>query len=151
MKSHLTQEEKDELKKSLISVAELAGSNIAGKVEVSDSGCPHGRPKLPEGKKAIYLFSYNKTFLKIGIAGVNSGSRFENQHYNSDSSNSNLAKSILNDGDMQKYELNKENVGDWILNNVHRANILIDGEVDDLTVKLLESFLHCKLKPKYEG
>jgi len=99
----------------------------------------------------VYLFKYGDKYLKIGKAGPNSNARFTSQHYNPNSSQSNLAKSILNDPDMDKFNLDNENVGNWIKQNVQRIDILIDSSLTIFVLELFESFLHCKSKPKYEG
>jgi len=57
----------------------------------------------------------------------------------------------LNDPDMQHYNLNKENIKDWIKNNVVRIDIILDESLGIFVLNFLEAFMHCKLKPKYEG
>ena len=97
------------------------------------------------------MFKYGDSFLKIGKASSRSNTRFRSQHYAPNRSQSNLAKSILNDPTMHKYNLNEEGVGIWIEQNVRRIDLLIDSSVGIFVLNLFEAFLHCKYIPKYEG
>ena len=142
----------DDIKSILLEIARLADLQIKERqIEVLDRGCPHSPSGLPRERMGIYLFKYEDTYLKIGKAGPNSNARFRSQHYTPGSSQSNLAKSILNDPSMDKFNLNNENVGDWIKQNVQRIDILVDSSLSIFILDLFESFLHCKFKPKYEG
>lgn len=136
----------------LFAIARLADLKIKeNQIEVLDRGCPHSPSGLPQRKMGIYLFKYGNKYLKIGKAGPNSDARFRSQHYKPNSAQSNLAKSILNDPDMSKFNLNNENVGNWIKQNVRRIDILIDSSLPIFVLDLFESFLRCKFEPKYEG
>jgi len=138
--------------RDFIKAAELAGIQISNsQISIRELGCPHKPNSLPKNKMGIYIFCFDKKYLKIGKAGPKSGARFLSQHYSSYSSKSNLAKSILNDSEMNVYKVNSENIGDWIKNNITRTDILIDESLGVFTLNYLESFLHCKLNPKYEG
>ena len=141
-----------EIKTLLIQVASLANVEIKkNQIEVTDRGCPHIPKGLPQGKMGIYMFIYGDYFLKIGKAGSKSNARFISQHYKPNSAQSNLAKSILSDPLMQENNLDKENVGDWIKQNIRRIDLLIDSSVGIFVLDLFEAFLHCKYNPKYEG
>jgi len=136
----------------LIQVASLADLEVnKNQVEIIDRGCPHTPKGLPEGKMGIYMFKCGDSFLKIGKASSKSNARFRSQHYAPNRSQSNLAKSILNDPSMRKYNLNDESVGTWIEQNVRRIDLLIDSSVGIFVLNLFEAFLHCKYNPKYEG
>jgi len=142
----------DDIKSILLEIARLADLQIKEKqIEVLDRGCPHSPSGFPKGKMEIYLFKWEDKYLKIGKAGPNSNARSRSQHYIPGSSRSNLAKSILNDPSMDKFNLNDKNVGDWIKQNVQRIDILVDSSLSIFVLGLFESFLHCKFKPKYEG
>ena len=52
---------------------------------------------------------------------------------------------------MDKFNLNNENVGNWIKQNTQRIDILIDSSLPIRVLDLFESFLRCKFNPKYEG
>ncbi|MGQ9570958.1 MAG: hypothetical protein ACUVUQ_08990 [Thermodesulfovibrionales bacterium] len=138
--------------KDFLKAAQLADTKISeSQISIQVLGCPHKPQGLPKGKMAIYAFKFNERFLKIGKAGPNSDARFRSQPYNPKSSQSNLAKSILNDTDMQDYKLNEKNIKDWIKNHVERIDIILDESLGIFVLNFLEAFLHCKLKPKYEG
>ena len=63
-------------------------------------GSTHTPGPLKNGYMAIYIFEYGEQCLKVGKVGINSNARYQSHHYNPDSSSSNLAKSILNDYDI---------------------------------------------------
>lgn len=97
-----------------LSVAKLSGVPISEKdVEIAILNAPHQPPKvLPKGKMAIYIFFHGTECLKIGKVGPKSQPRYTSQHYNPNSSNSNLAKSILKDKSMSKIEgVSEDNIG----------------------------------------
>ena len=138
--------------RDFVRAAQLADTQISeSQIYVQDLGCPHGPKGLPKGKMAIYVFQFKGHFLKIGKAGPNSDARFRSQPYNPNSSQSNLAKSILNDPEMNHYNLDTENIKNWIKNNIARVDIILDESLGIFVLNFLEAFLHCKLKPKYEG
>jgi len=113
---------------------------------------PHKPPTLPKGKMAVYIFTYKECFLKIGKAGPNSNARYSSQHYNMDSSRSNLAKSLVNDLPNEKWEgLTSDNVSSWIKDKTTRYNILMEESPKLLLLNLLEAFLHYRLEPEFEG
>jgi len=137
---------------TIIAVIRLTGLKISDdQIEILDRGCPHKQPTLPTGKMGIYIFNYNGRFLKIGKAGTKSNARFSSQPYNPNSSQSNLAKSILNDDEMEQLELDEKNIKNWILGNTRRIDILLDGKLSIFVLTLVEAFLHCKYQPEYEG
>ena len=101
---------------------------------------------------AVYVFVWNDICLKVGKVGPNSNARYTSQHYNPRSSNSNLAKSILQAKDnLGLINVSESNVGAWIKSNTDRINILLDANLGIPVVTLLESFLQCRLHPKFEG
>ena len=112
---------------------------------------PHEPNKKPKNKFAIYAFVHNGKFLKIGKCGPKSYARFNYQHYNPKSTNSNLAKSILLDkNNYSKYKINKTNIAKWIKNNCTRIEVIFDDRVKDNYITYLESLLILELEPKYE-
>jgi len=101
---------------------------------------------------AVYLFSYGTSVLKIGKAGPNSGARYTSQHYNAASAASTLAGSLLKGGnEIGVTSLTVESAGEWIKTNTDRINFLMKVECGVPTLTLLESFLQCRLKPRFEG
>jgi len=141
----------EEIKKS-IEIAKYAGIIISeNQLKIIDRGFPHSPSGLINGMMGIYIFELNGVCLKIGKAGEKSDARFRTQHYLPKSSQSNLAKSILNDPDMKRYGLNEDNISDWIKRNTRRIDIFIDSKLGIWVLNLLEAYLQCKFKPKYEG
>ena len=113
---------------------------------------PHKPEKLHKGKRAIYGFGVDDHWLKIGKAGGNSNARFQSQHYNPRSANSNLASSILKDGESPIVPTLSENtVGEWIKKNCYRFNVLFGAHHADELATFMEAFFIFCLKPRYEG
>ena len=112
---------------------------------------PHKRPNLPEGKMAIYIFTYKGEVLKVGKVGPKSENRFRYQHYNPNSCKSNLAKSILKEKKKYDISLSESNIDQWMLKNLERTNIYLDEKCGIATLDLFEATLRYKLKPIYEG
>ena len=134
--------------------AKLAGVQLAtSDIEIEKMPAPHVPPsRLPPGKMAVYVFSQDAAFLKVGKVGPKSQARYTSQHYNPRSAMSTLAASILADKkrpDLAKVD--ESNVGDWIKSHVDRVNFLLEEHHGVHVLTLLESFLQCRLKPKYEG
>jgi len=135
-------------------VADLAGVPLApGTITIERLPAPHRPPsRLPGGKMAVYVFTYAGDTLKVGKAGANSQARYISQHYNPGSAQSTLAASIL--GDRTRYGLDdarETDIGPWIKANVDRVNLLVDERAGIPVLTLLETFLHCRLRPRYEG
>lgn len=133
-------------------VSSILGKPIENeKYRIVDRGVPHQPKPLPTGMMGVYTFWYNGRFLKIGKAGARSNARFFSQHYNPNSARSNLAKSILSDKEMNHLGISETNVGDWIKRNCRRTDILLDADLGIFTLTLIETSLHNKYEPKYEG
>lgn len=112
-------------------VARLSGVDITeSDIYIEQLSAPHQPPKaLPPGKMAVYVFFLGPQCLKVGKVGPKSHARYISQHYNSKSSMSNLAKSILKDRDrLGTSDINDNSVGKWIKTNTDRVNILIPAE-----------------------
>jgi hypothetical protein len=109
-------------------------------------------PSLPMGMMAVYVFSWKARCLKVGKAGPNSHARYAHQHCSPGSSRSNLAKSLLATRDeLGLSDLTDSNVGAWMRANVDRTNFLLHEDCGIPTLTLLEAFLQCRLKPRFEG
>lgn len=135
-------------------VARLAGIALpGGAIAIEKLTAPHVPPtRLPAGRMAVYVFSKGPDVLKVGKVGAKSQARYTSQHYNPGSAMSTLAASIL--ADRQRLELphvDEASIGRWIRENVDRVNFLMDERIGVPVLSLLESFLHCRLKPRYEG
>jgi hypothetical protein len=114
---------------------------------------PHKAPTtLPIGQMAVYAFFLNGQALKVGKVGPNSAARYTSQHYNSASAKSCLAKSILaNAPKVGGVDVDAASVGDWIKTNTDRVNLLLSTTLGLPVLSLLESFLHVRWKPLFEG
>jgi len=135
-------------------VAQLTGVPLApDTITIERLPAPHRPPsRLPGGKMAVYVLTYAGDTLKIGKAGANSQPRYTSQHYNPGSAQSTLAASILGDRARYALETAKEtDVGTWIKANVDRVNLLMDERAGIPVLTLLETFLQCRLRPRYEG
>lgn len=135
-------------------VANLAGVDVTrGTISIENLSAPHVPPsKLPLGKVAVYVFSKGPEVLKVGKVGSKSQARYTSQHYNPGSAMSTLAASVLADrGHLGLEDVNEGNVGRWIRENIDRVNFLMDECFGMPALTLLEAFLQCRLKPRYEG
>jgi hypothetical protein len=135
-------------------VAALADIDLhADSIEIESLAAPHRPPsRLPTGKMAVYVFSFGETVLKVGKAGPKSQARYISQHYNPQSASSTLAASILADDQrLAPHKIGVADVGMWIKTRIDRVNLLIGAELGIRTLSLLEAYLHCRLKPRYEG
>lgn len=142
------------LLEDFLAVAELARIRInRDQISVESLPAPHRPPsRLPAGKMAIYVFAYGDTTLKVGKAGSNSQARYISQHYNAGSAPSTLAASLLKRStEIGVSGLDNASVSDWIKSETDRINFVVDSEVGIDGLSLLESFLHCRLKPAFEG
>lgn len=121
-------------------------------IEIFTAGQKHVPNKLPKGKMAVYIFIAKDQSIcyKVGKVGVNSNARYQSQHYNPDSSKSNLAKSLLDDYDIND-KFNGDNIADWIKTNTTRINLLLPANKSVFILNLLEAFLQIRFQPKYEG
>ena len=83
---------------AFIKALALSGHSIDhSQFEINDLKAPHEPKSLPRGRMAVYLFMHGDVAYKIGKVGPKSNTRFQTQHYSAASSNSNLAKSLLDD------------------------------------------------------
>lgn len=135
-------------------VARLAGVSLAkGDVCIEAQSAPHEPPKLlPEGKMAVYVFIHRSGVLKVGKVGPKSWRRYTYQHYKPGSAQSTLAASTIADAvHLELGEADMANIGSWIMKSTARVNILLPADLGIPILTLLESFLHCRLRPRYEG
>lgn len=152
----------EEVKSCYEELCKLANLNIKS-IEINDSNHIN-IPKLRDNKMGIYIYIYGNEYLKIGKAWTNSDARWVYQHYNFNSSPSNLASSIKSDKqfcdknnihiDSLSEKEQVEVIKTFIKSRLKRINIIIErnnDEEDYFILNLLESWLHYKLKPKYEG
>ena len=136
-------------------VSQLAGQDVVvGSEDIEFLPAPHAPRSLPIGRMAVYGFWFNGQWLKIGQAGPNSNARYTYQHY-SDSAGSTLLKSLRKDPEMRAIARLGDNVtsewAEWIKRETSRANVLLPSTRSKSLLSLLESFLHVRLNPRYEG
>src|SRR5260370_14021837 len=134
-------------------VGTLAGTECdLSKIRVEILNKPHKPSGLPTGKMAVYCFFLNGQALKVGITGPNRDARYRSQHYNPNSAGSNLAKSILTyPSKIGIAPLHTNFVGTWIKEHTDRINILLPDSFGRRILSMLETFLHARWKPIYEG
>lgn len=135
-------------------VIALARANVSTdgiKIEILTN--PHRSPRtLPTGCGAVYAFFKDGQALKVGMVGHKSAARYTSQHYNHASALSNLARSILtNMALVGAVGVTRESIGDWIRMNTDRVNLLVPIASGLSIVSLLESFLHVRWRPLFEG
>lgn len=151
---------KEEIRSALsdfITVSPLARSVVSFRVEdveLEFLPAPHCRPRLPPGKMAIYGFCFDGEWLKIGRAGPNTRARYEHQHYNGHA-NSTLHRSLRQDESMRNIAgLGEDDLRGWtawIERETSRVNILLPAARNTMLLPSLETYLHRRLRPKYEG
>ncbi|HEX3497319.1 MAG TPA: hypothetical protein VHT02_09160 [Methylocella sp.] len=131
----------------------LAGAECnVNKIVVDIAPAPHRPRGLPTARMAIYCFFLNGQALKIGIAGPKSGARYRSQHYNPNSAGSTLAGSILkHPSKIGIMTMPASSIGDWIKAHTDRINLLLPASYERATLLRLESFLHNRWEPTYEG
>ena len=137
-----------------LGVASLACVHLTVQdISVKELPAPHRPPsQLPDGKMAVYVFARSGECLKVGKVGPESQPRYTSHHYNPKSSSSNLARSILKDKEgIGSPDLNEDNIGDWIKGHTDRVNFLISRKHGLPVLTLLEAFLQCRLRPRFEG
>lgn len=135
-------------------VADLAGVRLSDHdIKIEQLPAPHIAPtRLPPGMMAVYVFSRKDEVLKVGKVGPNSHARYTSQHYNPGSAMSTLAGSLLSDREpLGLMHLDETNISGWIKKNVERVNFLVSELLGPHILSLLEAFLQCRLKPRYEG
>lgn len=144
----------EQFRDELLLIAKLGGVEmLSDSIDIEILKMPHKPPdNLPKGKMAIYVFSNKEHVLKVGKVGPNTQSRYTSHHYNPDSSDYNLSKSLLADEHAkEKYGLSQETVGEWIKKNTDRVNFIVDADYYGPVLNLFEAFVQCRLNPVYEG
>ncbi len=115
---------------------------------------PHSNIRLKQGHSAIYVFSrrtHKQEVLKVGKVGPNSSARFTSQHYLPESSGSNLSKSLFasRESRPELVGIEANQIGQWIRENTDRDHFFLVCETS--TLSLFEAYLHCRLRPTFEG
>lgn len=110
----------------------------------------HVPTPLPKKMAAVYIFKWKDSYLKVGKVNSNSSARYQSQHYNEKSSNSNLAKSLLFD-DFFNNIIGSENINLWLRRNTTRFNILIPESYGKNIIHFVEAFFILKCNPRFEN
>ena len=150
---------KKEMQDAIVEVSKYLGNEIdITKLEIKFEDKGHNNPKAKKGCMYIYSFWHDdfEEPLKIGKAGTKTLARYRRNHYIPNSSKSNLARSLINTPETsKKYNLNEENIEKWMHDNLYRINIEmpfnIEQGFDSFTLELIESILHYKYRPVFEG
>lgn len=139
---------------ALCEAAQLAGFNVNLEnltlLQWNEGLQTHIPLALPVNTAAVYIFKWNNNYLKVGKVNANSNARYQSQHYNPLSSNSNLSKSLLSDTEFQAL-LGDGNVGQWLKTNTTRFNILIPSNLGKNLVHFAEAFFILKCNPRFEN
>lgn len=110
---------------------------------------------LPTNSAAVYIFKWNNFYLKVGKVNANSNARYQSQHYNPDSSPSNLARTLRGETEFHAMaaiiEPNDNRWGDWIKTNTTRYNIIIPSNLGKNFVHFAEAFFILKCTPMFEN
>lgn len=136
-------------------------------IEVSSTfmlnGTEHNPTSLQAGLCGVYAFMSGDYCFKVGKAGPKSKARWNSHHYNLDETTpSTMPKSILKNIDRfktcfpeTKYneidQLKKENIQQWIKENMSRMEFLMNDQGDGFALNLLEALVQFHLKPIFEG
>ena len=137
-----------------LTVAALARDPISrAEIDIEFLPAPHVPPsRIPPGARAVYGFCYDGIWLKIGKAAPKANSRYTSQHYNVESSSYNLSRSLMADSTMVTIVgSDPTSIGNWIKDSTSRVNILLPATRRPELQCLLETFLHVRLRPRYEG
>ena len=119
-------------------------------VTVDSSADCHQRPRpLRGGERAVYAFFKGGSWLRIGQTGY--PQRFTSQHYGTKRAGSTFAKDIWANRQEFGFGGREEDVGEWILANIGRANVILPPQWPDTVSLLLEAYLHYRLSPRFEG
>ena len=144
----------EQVLEDFLKAAQLAGSGLhKDDITIEALPAPHRPPKrLPSNYMAVYVFSMGNDFLKVGKVGAKSQARYVSQHYNPRSANSTLAASMIKDAvQLGLSDASCADIGNWIKANTDRVNFMMKAEAGSSALTFLESFLQCRLKPRYEG
>jgi hypothetical protein len=139
---------------SLVASATQAGFNLVlddlQLLQWNAGIASHIPQALPVNMAAVYIFKWQDTYLKVGKVNSKSNARYQSQHYNPNSSNSNLSKSLLQDPAFQLH-LDNVNITEWVKANTTRFNILIPSRLGKNFIHFAEAFFILKCSPRFEN
>ena len=135
-----------------VRVAEIVGYELdVDQLIVEASPAPHKRSALPARRMAIYSFWHGKKALKIGLASPNNDARFRYHHYSPGTCVSNLSLSIRDHYAELGLLAPPERYRTWIEAEIGRIDFLLPAEWGQPIGRLLESYLHARWRPRFEG
>ena len=119
-------------------------------VEFEFCEAPHSRPRrLAPTQQAVYLFFRAEEWLRIGQTSHTG--RFTSQHYGTGRAGSTFAKDIWNNRREFGLSCSEQDLGTWIMQSCGRANFRMPVGRPKEVGRLLESYLHYRLRPRFEG
>jgi hypothetical protein len=133
-------------------------------LEVESCPAPHRPSALRLGHGAVYVFALSTKIaatagpgriLKVGRVGPNSNARFQSQHYNTASTGSSLAKSLIGYPLLWPWlgvsHLDAATVREWMMANLDRLNIYVPAS-SAIVLPSLEMYVRARLGGSvYEG
>lgn len=122
---------------------------VPAPIPLQFKAAPHTRPGPLRHERGVYLFFRDQEWLRIGQTGYSP--RFTSQHYGTRRAGSTFARDVWTNRNDFGFDGAEEQVGDWIFQNIGRANIRIPNQHGDAMTLLLEVFLHVHLNPRFEG
>lgn len=141
----------------LTQAASLAGFNVEQNLlqllQWDEGVQTHVPEALPANSAAIYLFKWQDRYLKVGKVNQNSNARYQFQHYNPDSSPSNLAQTLRDEPEFHALvgQFHDTDWGLWIRENTTRYNIIIPADLGVNFVHFAEAFFILKCRPVFEN
>ncbi|WP_129353808.1 hypothetical protein [Solidesulfovibrio carbinolicus] len=153
-----------DIKQDLVNEMQTDGISVSSNdILIERIPPPHASLKFVEDHFAIYVFSLLSTdgtltrsgrTLKVGSVQHGSAPRFYHHHYRPNSSNSNLAKSIISNEWLWRClsikTLDANNVGQWIKQNTLRDHLFIPRKFINLQF-MIERYVRGRLGPVFEG
>lgn len=151
----------ERIKKIEIAFKEMTAIEI--ETRIMKKGNEHRPSNLAESNQGVYVFYDDDNFFKVGKAGGKSQARWNSHHYCLDEKTpSTLPKSIKKNVDIfKKYfseekhseidRLSKNNIRQWIQDNLSRIEMIIPNNLNPNDMNLLEAMSIYEFNPLFEG
>ena len=125
----------DQVREQFQICIEEAGFNSE---DIKTSIKPHEKFKPAKGEAVIYIFFNEDYIFNVYHAGPNSTVRIRSQQYLADTiTSSTFAKSLYGDESMRnRYNLAKEDTGDWIQKNTSLSHFAMNGDELNLQTRI---------------
>lgn len=119
-------------------------------VEFEFCEAPHSRPRpLVQTQQVVYLFFHRDEWLRVGQTSYSQ--RLTSQHYGTKGANSTFGKDIWNNRQEFGFSGSEQDVGAWIMKSCGVATVRMPVGWPKEVGRLLESYLHYRLRPRFEG